>query len=69
MQQQHLIDCQKGLDEVSGGSGGADDDGGASLTPPGSPLSPSDDSCQPLSLIVQKPASNTGELLDAFRHN
>jgi hypothetical protein len=70
VQQQRLLESQKRLEGISGSTGGAGEDGGVSLTPPGSPLSPSENvSCQPLSLIVQKPANNAGKLMYAFIHN
>ncbi|XP_069691064.1 transcriptional regulator ovo-like isoform X2 [Periplaneta americana] len=48
LQQQRLLETQK----RPSGPG----DGGGALTPPGSPLSPPDAACQPLSLIVHKTA-------------
>ncbi|PSN54365.1 hypothetical protein C0J52_14114 [Blattella germanica] len=58
LQQQRLLESQKRSAGAAGTTGASSEDGGA-LTPPGSPLSPSD-SCQPLSLIVQKPR-DTGQ--------
>ncbi|KAJ4443004.1 hypothetical protein ANN_04653 [Periplaneta americana] len=56
LQQQRLLETQK----RPSGPG----DGGGALTPPGSPLSPPDAACQPLSLIVHKTAGYLASELD-----
>jgi hypothetical protein len=64
MQQQRLLESQKRMELVGGSETNSDggEDGGVALTPPGSPFLPSEYAdCEPLSLIVEKPANIKGK--------